>query len=245
MSLVAKIVYPAVPMVPDAPALSEIVAGALAGRTEYYVLTYVTPDGETLAGDERSIVVDASNVVQVAPPDYPYPFPIYGYNVYGASTSSAEVLQNTSPVLAGQAWTEPATGLVTGSATPPVAWSTTTLTFGRFTFPTKVPAYDRAAIRHSNVAASGLLETIYEHTDHYTDITVEAVQIGADVDNWNTFVIFAERGGIFSFYPDSTANPFTDYTLWDAQWTAAYRSVGLYNFKMKWREAGSSGGGVI
>jgi hypothetical protein len=95
------------------------------------------------------------------------------------------------------------------------------------------------------VAASGLLETIYEHTDHYTDITVEAVQIGADVDNWNTFVIFAERGGIFSFYPDSTANPFTDYTLWDAQWTAAYRSVGLYNFKMKWREAGSSGGGVI
>ena len=249
----SNIVYPAVPPVPDAPVLTEAVNGSLGARTEYYILTYVTPYGESFAGVEGSLAVDANNVVLVAPPDYPYPFPVYGYNVYAATSSGGEVLQNSTPVLPGDTWTEPATGLITGGAVPPTTWSATTLTFGPQSYATKIPFRDRASVRHKNVAASGVLETIYEHTDYYIDFTVEVVQLGDDITGWDSFVAFAERGGIFSFYPDFSigggGSGFTNYTLDDTEWKAAYKSAGYYTFKMKWREAtgasGGSGGSIV
>jgi hypothetical protein len=241
----SKIVYPAVPPSPPAATLSEVEAGALAVRTEYYVLTFVTPYGESPAGAEASISLDADNVAQVAPPDYPYPFPIYGYNVYAASASGEEELQNTSPVLPGEPWTEPAAGLVTGTARPPTSWKAATLTFGPYTWPTKMPAYQREAVRHSNVAASGDLETIFEHANLYTQLQIAVVQLGPDVDAWDDFVEFAEQGGIFSFFLDEDQAGFTNYTLWDTDWDAAYKSPGFYSFKMKWREAEGAVGSVI
>lgn len=243
----SMILYPAIPPAPAAPSLTQAVNGALGSRTEYYLLTYVTPFGEASAGAEASISVAAGSVAIVAPPDYPYPFAIYGYNVYAAGTSGAEVLQNGSmPVLPGLTWNEPSTGLVTGTAPPPTSWTASTLTFGIYTYPTKVPAYVREMSRHKNISSAGVLETIYEHTENFIDLDLDFVSIGADVANWDTFVQFAERGGIFSFYPDSTVGGggagFTNYTLWDDNWTAAYKAPQLYSFKMKWREAGGGTG---
>jgi hypothetical protein len=237
------IVYPAVPPSPSAPSLSETAAGSLGGRTEYYRLSFVTPDGEGLPGPRASLILDADNVTQVAAPAYPYPFAIYGYNVYAATTAGSEVLQNgAGPVLAGDVWMEPVTGLVTGSASPPTSWASTTLTFGRHAWPTKIPRYMRNAVRKSNVAASGQLETIYEHTDQFTEFNLAHADLGPDIDAWNTFVTWAERGGIFTFYPDMTvggAQPGigTNYTLWDSNWNAAYLHPGAYTFKMQWRVA--------
>jgi hypothetical protein len=244
----SQILYPAVPTPPGSPVLTEALLGALGARTEYYVLTYLTPYGESLAGPEANISVDANNVVVVAPPDYPHPYAIYGYNVYAASASGAECLQNGStPILPGSSWTEPASGLVTGTATPPTSWIATTLSFGIYSYATKVPAYSRAAAAHKNVASSGILETIYEHTDTFTDINIDFASIGADIAGWNTFIQYAERGGVFSFYPDDTVggggSGFTNYTLWDDNWTAAYKAPQLYSFKMKWRESGGENTG--
>ena len=199
--------------------------------------------------------VSGNSAAKISPPDYPYPFPIYGYNVYAASSPGAEVLQNSTPVLPGDPWTEPMTGLVTGTASPPTAWSADVLTFGQYSYATKVPAYSRTFNRHNNVAASGVLETIFEHTDLFLDLNIDFATIGADIAAWNDFVKFAERGGIFSFYPDALVggggSGFTNYTLWDDNWIAAYKSPQIYAFKMKWRQAegpnggGSGGGGAI
>jgi hypothetical protein len=242
----SQIVYPAQLPAPAAPILSEIVAGALAGRTEYYKITYIGPDGESFASDEANLSIDANDVGQIAPPDYPYPFSTYGYRVYGAATSGTEVLQSgADPVTAGEIWTEPSTGLVTGTASPPTSWSSTTLEFGRYTQPSQVPRYHREVKRNSNIAASGLLETIYEHTDNFIELDLGYVGLGLDVDGWNTFITWAERGGIFTFYPDllvggAVLGVGSNYTLWDTNWIAAYQHPGVYSFKQQWREAKSA-----
>lgn len=247
----SQIIYPAIPPAPAAPTLAQVTAGALSGRTEYYVLTYVTPWGEAFASAETSITIATNKVAVVTPPAYPYPWPIFGYNVYASTSMGTEVLQNGSnPILPGEPWIEPVTGLVTGTASPPTAWTATTFTFGAMSFPTKVPAYVRETVRHRNVAASGVLETIYEHTDFYTTFAIDFTTIGADVDGWRDFVEYAERGGIFSFYPDASVggggSGFKNYTLWDDNWTAAYKAPQLYMFGMQWREAqGAVGTGPI
>lgn len=249
MSLVAKIVYPAAPPSPPAPVISQIVAGTNVGRVEHYELTYVTPDGESLAGAEGSLYIQANCTAFIQSPAYPYPFAGQGYNVYGAAAPGEEVLQNASAILPAVPWIEPITGLITGTATPPATSAAATLRFGRYSFPTKVPAYQRSAVRHDNVAASGVLETIYEHTDYFTEINIQAVEIGSDVDAWNAFLAYAEQGGIFSFYRDETLPGFINYTYWDAAWDAAYKAPGFYTFKMKWRKAvgvyGSRGGAMV
>jgi len=44
------------------------------------------------------------------------------------------------------------------------------------------------------------------------------------------------QGSPFSYYPDSTLTVFTNYTLEDTTWDAAWRTTGVYTFKMKFRQ---------
>src|SRR5581483_8742966 len=55
-----------------------------------------------------------------------------GWNAYVASASGAEVLQNAAPIALGTNWTEPTTGLLTGTAPPPGANTTGWDVFNRF-----------------------------------------------------------------------------------------------------------------
>ncbi|HEV8015205.1 MAG TPA: hypothetical protein VGP48_06710 [Stellaceae bacterium] len=107
---------------PAAPSLGQVSGGSLAAATLYAKVTLVSPSGETTASTESSLAVTANHLLQIASPTSAGNSS--GWNAYVASASGAEVLQNATPIALGTAWTEPATGLVTGTATPPAANTT-------------------------------------------------------------------------------------------------------------------------
>jgi len=106
--------------------------------------------------------------------------------------------------------------------------------------PTKVPAYSAVAVRHDNVASSGVRESVLERIDNHLDLDLEWVGAGSDVQAWAQFMNFALQGGVFAYYPDSSQSSFTNYWLEDTNWTAAYKAAGQYSFHLKFRQVVSS-----
>jgi YD repeat-containing protein len=103
---------------PAAPVLSQTSGGSLPATTYYVKLTYIVNGGETAAGAESSLAVAANSLLQVSSPAAATG--ATGYNVYVATASGQEVLQNgATPIPLGTAWTEPTSGLVTGTASAP------------------------------------------------------------------------------------------------------------------------------
>ncbi len=102
--------------------------------------------------------------------------------------------------------------------------------------PTKVPAYSSTAVRHDNVASSGVRESVLERIDNYLDLDLEWVGIGSDVQAWAQFMNYALQGGVFAYYPDSSQSSFTNFWLGDTNWTAAYKAAGQYSFHLKFRQ---------
>ncbi len=115
----------------------------------------------------------------------------------------------------------------------PLGDGTVTLVFQRP--PTKVPAYSSAAVRHDNVASSGVRESILERIDNFLDLDMDWVAVGSDVQAWAQFMSYALQGGVFAYYPDSSQPTFTNYWLEDTNWTAAYKAAGQYSFHLKFR----------
>ena len=109
-----------------------------------------------------------------------------------------------------------------------------TLTFQRP--PRKVPAYEFKATRHDNVASSGVRESVLERIDTFLTFEMEWVAIGADIQAWSSFMLFALSGGQFAYYPDASVPSFTNYWLEDTNWTAGWRSAGQYSFRLKFRQ---------
>jgi len=109
----------------------------------------------------------------------------------------------------------------------------TTLTFLRP--PRKLPAYQYNAVRHDNISSAGVREAVLERVETFLEFEMEWVAIGSDVQAWNQFMKFALGGGQFGYYPDASQPAFTNYWLEDTNWTAAYKSVGQYTFKLKFR----------
>lgn len=101
--------------------------------------------------------------------------------------------------------------------------------------PTKVPAYSAAAVRHDNVASSGVRESIVERVDNFLDLDMEWVGSNADVQSWAQFMSYALQGGVFAYFPDSSQAVFVNYWLEDTNWTAAYKAPGQYSFHLKFR----------
>lgn len=116
----------------------------------------------------------------------------------------------------------------------PSGAGTATLGFQRP--PTKVPAYSSRAVRHDNIAASGVRESVLERIENFLDLDMEYVSIGSDVQAWAAFMAYALQGGAFAYYPDSSQAAFTNYWLEDTNWTAAYKAAGLYTFHLKFRQ---------
>lgn len=109
---------------PAAPTLTAVSGGSLAAGTVYVKTTLVTVTGQTLPSTETSIVVTASEGVQVSAPSSLLGPDIVGWNVYAADASGSEVLQNTSPLTLGAAYTIDT--LTTGTASPPTTNTATT-----------------------------------------------------------------------------------------------------------------------
>lgn len=98
-------------------ALTQTVAGALAGATYFVRSTYVNSAGETLASPETSLAVSANNVLNVASPAASVG--ATGWNVYVSTATGTETRQNgANPIAIGSPWVEPNTGLVAGAALP-------------------------------------------------------------------------------------------------------------------------------
>jgi hypothetical protein len=116
----------------------------------------------------------------------------------------------------------------------PCGTSTATLNFLRP--PTKVPACSSTAVRHDNVASSGLRESVLERIDNFLDLDLEWVGVGPDVQAWGQFMSYALQGGVFTYYPDSSQTAFVNYWLEDTNWTAAYKAPGQYSFHLKFRQ---------
>lgn len=105
-----------------------------------------------------------------------------------------------------------------------------TLNFKR-TPPRNLPAFVMQAVRHDNVASSGVREAVLERIDNFLEFSLEWIDAGADVAAWNAFLQFALAGGQFSYYPDSSLFTFTNYWLEDTSQVAEHRSPGEYTFK--------------
>ena len=116
----------------------------------------------------------------------------------------------------------------------PFGSSLATLNFLRS--PRRVPAYSAMAVRHDNVASSGVRESVLERIDNYLDLDLEWVGIGGDVAAWAQFMSYALQGGAFTYYPDSSKPSFSNYWLEDTNWTAAYKAAGQYSFHVKFRQ---------
>lgn len=113
----------AIPPTPAAPTLAYTAGGALAPTTYYVKVTYTTPNGETVASAESSLLVPANNLLTVASPaTYGAVAGVTGWNVYVSTSAGTETKQNGSTPLAlgtaGTVWTEPTSGLVAGAALP-------------------------------------------------------------------------------------------------------------------------------
>ena len=108
---------------PGTPVPTTVAGGALGAQTIFTKITYVSPSGETTASAEAGpSAVTASHLLQVPSPASSGN--ATGWNVYCATSSGAEVLQNGVPIAIGTGWTEAASGLVTGTAPPPGANTT-------------------------------------------------------------------------------------------------------------------------
>ncbi len=102
--------------------------------------------------------------------------------------------------------------------------------------PRRVPAYSAVAVRHDNVASSGVRESVLERIDNFLDLDMEWVGVGSDVQAWAQFMSYALQGGVFAYYPDSSQDSFANYWLEDTNWTAAYKAAGQYGFHLKFRQ---------
>jgi hypothetical protein len=97
---------------PLAPALASISGGALAASNYFVRITYLTKIGETPGSAESNLLVAANSLLQVPSPALDAAGLATGWNVYVATASGKEFLQNSTPIAIGTAWIEAATGLL-------------------------------------------------------------------------------------------------------------------------------------
>jgi hypothetical protein len=96
-----------------------------------------------------------------------------------------------------------------------------------------------------NVFSAGSAQLVWARSDQFFEGSMEFVQAGQDITNWQQFILYAlgsygttlGPGGDFpfDFYPNSRAPQFSTYVWEEDSWQAAYRFPGFYTFALKWR----------
>jgi hypothetical protein len=102
--------------------------------------------------------------------------------------------------------------------------------------PWQQPGYSKVAVRHDNVAACGIRESVLERTDEFLEISLEWIQAGTDLANWRAFLDHALTGAPFAYYPDAAEPAFTNYVLEDTETQIEYKAPGVYTLKLKFRK---------
>jgi hypothetical protein len=102
--------------------------------------------------------------------------------------------------------------------------------------PRQQPAYSKAAVRHDNVSACGVRESVLERIDEFLELSLEWIQSGADLENWRAFLDHALTGAPFAYYPNAAQPGFTNYVLEDSETQIEYQSPGAYTLRLKLRK---------
>jgi hypothetical protein len=106
-----------------------------------------------------------------------------------------------------------------------------------FSFPPRQqPAYVCNAVRHDNISTAGIRESILERTDQFLELSLESIQAGADLENWQAFLDYALTGAPFAYYPDAAQPAFLNYALEPTELRIEYKGPGLYTLALKFRK---------
>lgn len=76
-------------------------------------------------------------------------------------------------------------------------------------------------VRVDSFTVSGLRQSIWWRQDEFKHLLMKFVPI-ADMANWRAFIDYAQQGGSFLYYPDSTQTAFDEWWLEDS--TGSQRS---------------------
>lgn len=124
-----------------APTLSQTSGGSLSARTYFVKYTWANDTGETLASSESSLAISANNLIKVTVPiSNTYPNGATKIKIYISTSTGTETLQDYMDIAyqietgslywPSNAWTEPTTGLVSGTALPSSNTTATKMKYG-------------------------------------------------------------------------------------------------------------------
>ncbi len=102
--------------------------------------------------------------------------------------------------------------------------------------PRQVPGYQKTAVRHDNVSAAGIRESVLERVDEFLELSMEWIRAGADLASWQAFLDHALTGAAFAYFPDAAQSAFTNYVLEDTETQIEYKAPGMYAIKLKMRK---------
>lgn len=102
--------------------------------------------------------------------------------------------------------------------------------------PRQLPGYSKAAVRHDNVSTCGVRESVLERVDEFLELSLEWLQLGADLENWRAFLDHALTGAPFAYYPDAAQAGFVNYVLEDTETQIEYQAPGAYTLRLKFRK---------
>jgi len=105
------------------------------------------------------------------------------------------------------------------------------------------------AVGHTNVATSGLTESVQERVEIHVSFNMQHVRIDDDYVAWSAFIAWALPGGQFKFYPDSTQATYYNCVMEgdEAQfpWKAPRVYSGAFHFRILPDSAAPSNAGEV
>ena len=117
----------------------------------------------------------------------------------------------------------------------PTGLSQQTLNFT--TPPTRQPAVWKAAVRHDNVATSGVRESVLERVDQFLEINMDWIRSGSELAGWQSFLDHALTGATFDYYADASVASSLTCVLEDSEARMEFKAPGLYSLTLKLRKA--------
>ena len=233
------ILFPSAPASLPVPVLGFVPGGSIPAVTYYAYATWIiqTQDGtqyESLPGPTQARAVADGDLLTAAISSVPtLPYAVIGWNLYATTSlvGPPETLQATNISLSGT-WTEPTSGLVTGTLAP-ATWGYELI----FKYPgRKFPYFSPKRYGHDDFSTAGWQQSITWYIDQLMPFEVPYISGDTDAWAWKQFLNSAIQRVPFDFYQDSTQQAFQTLILMDDTPQMAYKSPGLYSLKLSTRQ---------
>ncbi len=103
--------------------------------------------------------------------------------------------------------------------------------------PTRQPEAWKVAIRHDNVATSGVRESVLERVDQFLEINMDWIRSGSELASWQAFLDYALTGANFDYYADGSSLFSDTCVLEDTEAKLEFKASGFYSLTLKLRKA--------